>query len=85
MSISREEFLRLLPAVVPAFQADGNTVAWSEGDRPRTIRLVPLSARRIGSVSVPSHRVDIVLEQCAEAEGEAFMARFHRAFLRGGG
>ena len=70
MSISREEFLRLLPGVV--------------GPRV-TIRLVPLPALRFSSLAIPRHRVDITLDGGSDAEGEAFMARFHRAFLRGGG
>jgi hypothetical protein len=85
MSLSREEFFRLLPAAVGAFAVDGEMVRWFAGDRTRTIRLVHLADRRVGSVVLPRHRVEIVLEACSEAEGEAFMERFHRAFLRGGG
>ena len=85
MSLVREEFFRLLPGAVGACEVDGDTVRWSEGGRGGTIRLVPLEDRRLGSVVVPRHRVEIALEVCSEAEGEAFMGRFHRAFLRGGG
>jgi len=85
MSLSREEFLRLLPAAVPVFDVDGDTVRWSEGGRPWRIRLVPLAPLRVAGARLPRHRVDIVLRECAADEGGAFMARFHRAFLRGGG
>jgi sulfur carrier protein ThiS len=85
MSLNREEFFRRLPAVVGSFGVDGETVRWSDGNRGWTIRLVPLADRRLGSVVVPRHRVEIALEACSEAEGEAFMDRFQRAFLRGGG
>ena len=85
MSLLREELFRLLPAVVAVWDAYGDTLRWSEGGRSGTIRLVPLADRRLGSVVVPRHRVEIALEECTEAEGEAFMSRFHRAFLRGGG
>ena len=85
MSLLREEFFRLLPAAVPAYEVDGDTVRWSEGGRGGTIRLVRLEDRRLGSVVIPRHRVEIALEVESEAEGEAFLARFHRAFLRGGG
>jgi hypothetical protein len=85
MSLSREEFLRLLPAAVPAFDFDGDVINWSDADRRGTIHLVPLADHRLGSVVVPRHRVDIVLEGWSEAEGDAFMERFQRAFLRGGG
>ncbi len=85
MSLLREEFFRLLPAAVAVWEVDGDTVRWSEDGRGGTIRLVRLEGRRMGSVVIPRHRVEIALEVCSEAEGEAFMARFHRAFLRGGG
>ncbi len=85
MSLLAEEFFRLLPAVVAVYEVNGDTVRWSEGGRVGTIRLVRLEDRRLGSVVVPRHRVEIVLEDCPETEGEAFLDRFHRAFLRGGG
>jgi hypothetical protein len=85
MSLSRDEFLRLLPAAVGPFEVDGETIRGSNGDRSWTIRLVPLSGRRLGSVVVSRHRVEIDLKSHSEAEGEAFMDRFHRGFLRGGG
>jgi hypothetical protein len=85
MTISREEFLRFLRAVVPAAEDDGETVRWLDGNRRWTIRLVPLSPRPMAGAALPRHRVEIVLDACTEDEGDAFMARFHRAFLRGGG
>ncbi len=85
MSLSREEFFRLLPAAVGPFEVDGETIRWSGEDHRWTIRLVPLADRTMGSVVVPRHRVEITLESRSEAEGEAFMDRFHRGFLRGGG
>jgi hypothetical protein len=85
MSISREDFLRLLPAVVGSFEVDGERVRWSDRDRAWTITLTPLADRRLGSVVVPRYRVEVALDACPEAEGEAFMARFHRTFMRGGG
>ena len=85
MSLLREEFFRLLPGAVDTFEVEGDTVRWSESGRAGTIRLVRLEDRRLGSVDLPRHGVEIALEGCSEAEGELFMARFHRAFLRGGG
>jgi hypothetical protein len=85
MSVSRAEFFRLLPAVVASFEADGDVIRWSDAARSWTIRLVPLPDRQLGSVTVPRHRVEVSLDACSEVEGERFMARFHRAFLRGGG
>ena len=85
MSITREEFFRFLPAAVGSFVVDGDTIRTRDGTGGWLIRLTPLADHRAGSVVVPRHRVEIVLETCSEVEGEAFMARFHRAFLRGGG
>lgn len=92
MSISREEFLRLLPAVLVG-QPSSLTGSGAEllveasivvGQATR-LRLVPLPDRRLGSVVMPRHRVEISIEGCSDADAEAFMARFHQAFLRGGG
>ncbi len=85
MSLTREEFFRLLPGAVSAHEVDDDTVRWSEAGRGGTIRLVRLEDRRLGSVVVPRHRVELALEACSEADGEAFLVRFLRAFLRGGG
>ena len=85
MSLSREEFFRLLPAAVGPFDVNGETIQWSDGDRRWTIRLIPLADSSLGTVVVPRHRVEIALESRSEAEGEAFMDRFRRGFLRGGG
>jgi len=85
MSVSREEFFRLLPAAVGPFEADGELARGTDGDRRWNIRLAALPDLHLGSAVLPRHRVEIVLEACSEAESEAFMARFHRAFLRGGG
>ena len=85
MSVSRDEFFRLLPGAVGSFVVNGDTIRLADGNRGWIIRLVPLADYRAGSVVVPRHRVEIVLEACSEAEGKAFLARFHRAFLRGGG
>jgi len=85
MSLSREEFFRLLPAAVGAFEADGELVRWVDQGRGWNIRVVPLPDLRLGSAAIPRHRVEIVFEACSEAEGAAFLERLHRAFLRGGG
>ena len=87
MSISQEEFARLLPAAVgrDGFTAAEGCYDGREDQRSWTIRLVPLPVRPLGSVQLPRHRVEIFLEGYSEREAEAFMVRFHRGFLRGGG
>lgn len=85
MSLTREEFVRLLPTAVGPFEEDGNTLRGHGTACGWLIRLTLLAGRRVGSMEMPRHQVEIVLEGCAESEAEAFMERFHRAFLRGGG
>jgi hypothetical protein len=85
MSIDREDFLRLLPSAVGPFDLDGQVARSSDGARAWTILLVPMTDRRLGSVAIPRHRVEITLEGYSEAEAKAFIERFERGFLRGGG
>ena len=87
MSLSREEFLRLLPAAVglsPVEEVAG-VFRGSDGSRGWTLRLMPLADRRVGSVVLPRHRVELRFDGYSEADVEAFMVRFHRGFQRGGG
>jgi hypothetical protein len=85
MSLTRAEFLRLLPAAVGPFEIHGETIRPSDGNRDWAIRLTPVPDRHLGRVSVPRLLVAIAIDGCSEAEGEAFMDQFHRAFLRAGG
>ena len=85
MAISREEFFRLLTAALGTFESDGDIARGTSGGVPWAVSLAPLPDHRLGSVVVPRHRVDITIEAPAQAAGAAFLDRFHRAFLRGGG
>lgn len=85
MSLSREEFFRLLPSAVGPFDMDGDAIRGSAGACRWSIGLVRLDDHRAGSVVVPRHRVVIVIDGCSEADAAAFMERFRRGFLRGGG
>ncbi|WP_291270970.1 hypothetical protein [Geothrix sp.] len=87
MSIDREAFRRLLPGAVGAapMREEGDTFCGAEGRRRWRIQVTPLAERRLGSLALPRHRVEIQLEGYLEDEAEAFLARFHRGFQRGGG
>jgi len=87
MTLSREEFRRLLPGAVGSAPAEGEDGVFAGGEASRrwTIRLVTLPDLRVGRITLPRHRVEIRLEGYAEGEAEGFMARFHRGFQRGGG
>jgi hypothetical protein len=85
MSLSREEFFRLLPSAVGPVEASGDTIQGNAGACRWRIALVRLADHRAGSVLVPRHRIDVLIEGCSETDAEAFMERFRRGFLRGGG
>ena len=87
MSLSREDFLRLLPAAVGlvAIAEEDGVFSHAENGRRWTIRLAPLADWRAGSVVLPRHRVELHFEGYTDQEGEAFLVRFHRGFQRGGG
>ncbi len=87
MTLTRADFLRLLPGAVGRVpvQEAGDTYLGGEGDRTWSLRLVPLEDQRLGSVSLPRHRVELHLEGYSQPEVEAFLSRFLRGFQRGGG
>ncbi|GLH71806.1 hypothetical protein GETHLI_03080 [Geothrix limicola] len=86
MSLSRAEFLRLLPGAVGSVPIEeAGTFGASDGRRCWTLRLCPLADQHVGSVNLPRHRVELRLEGYSDEEAAAFMVRFHRGFLRGGG
>lgn len=86
MALTREEFLRLLPGTLGVAALPGDQVfVGGEGPRSWSLTLVPLPEWRVGALRLPRLRVDFRFEGHSSTEVEAFMARFHRAFLRGGG
>ena len=87
MTISREDFLRLLPEAVghtPQAGADG-VFRHAEGGRGWSLALQPLEPLRLGRLSLVRHRVELTFEGQSADQVAAFMARFHRGFQRGGG
>lgn len=87
MSISREEFLRLLPGAVGSVMAarEDGTFRGTDGPRSWSLRLVPLGHLSLGSMKLARHRIELQLKGYSEVEAEAFLARFQRGFQRGGG
>lgn len=87
MSISRPDFLRRLPAAVgqEAVREENGRFSGREGGGRWSLRLVPLPDRQLARVVLPCHRVEIGLEGYDDPGIEAFMARFLRAYQRGGG
>lgn len=87
MALTPAVFLRDLPRAMGDLDyavADGRVDAVSEGRR-LTIGLEPLPPRVIGLLSLERSQVTLDFEGWAQAEREAFLERFDRAYQRGGG
>lgn len=85
MAISREEFIRVLPVVLgPNDRMDvtANSIQLLVDDAIINIRLESKPEVAIASLRLPSLQVQINLHASVS---ETFMARFNRAFQRGGG
>lgn len=87
MTISRDAFVRGLPAAVAhaPYRVQGDDFVHGKATHGWRIRLTPLPERRIASLVLERHAVEIHLRGY-DAEGErAFLERFELAFRRGGG
>ena len=87
MSLSRDEFLRLLPVAVggAAIEEMDGCFRGSDDQGRWTIQVHPIKDLCLGSVILPRHRIDLCLEGYSEEAERAFLVRFHRGFQRGGG
>jgi hypothetical protein len=87
MTISREEFLRLLPGAVEGsiYREEGGDVTCGDADHGWRLRLEALPPLCHGTLALPRHRVEIRLTGYGSGEAEAFLSRFESRFQRGGG
>ena len=87
MTLSREEFLRTLPAAVGRMPCtiEGDLLRLDDGKRCVTFRLSDVEPRRIGALSLPALNVEFLFIGYTKAQRQAFMDRFERYFQRGGG
>jgi hypothetical protein len=87
MTITREDFCRLLPAAVnhvPFAEIDGAYVH-EDGARGWRICLAALPQLKIGLIRLERHHVEFKFSGYSPKEIEAFMSRFEMYFRRGGG
>jgi len=87
LSITRPEFLRVLPAALggmPFHERDSGIEA-GDGSRQVGIEFLRSGTRMLGSLSLPTLVVIMELRGFTEAERTAFLRRFDQAFQRGGG
>ncbi len=88
MTISRADFLRLLPAALghAPFVAEGDILHGGTDDGGHwQITLTSLDDLVLGPVRLPRQRVDFAFSGCSTEQVEAFMRRFERYYQRAGG
>jgi hypothetical protein len=87
MTLSRDEFLRSLPAAVghAAFRVHDGDIRPLDPAQPWRIVLAPLPDLRLGMITLPRQRVEILLADCSDEEAKRFLARFELYFRRAGG
>lgn len=87
MTITREEFLRLLPAAVAGapFTTSGGQFIHEHGGRGWRINLTPLPDLAHGLIRLERQRVEFAFCGYEQEEIAAFFRRFDLYFARGGG
>ena len=87
MGITHSEFFRTLASALPSmrYTVQDRDVVIDDGARRLVIQLSPEGRRRIAALSLPTTQVHFTFSGYSPADVEQFMARFDRAFQRGGG
>lgn len=87
MGITHAEFLRLLPRALGTddFRVSANSIEAVLSTGNVRIELGPEGERRIALMRMPMTSVKITLDRISEPDVDAFLARFDRAYQRGGG
>jgi len=87
MGYTHADFLRLLPKAVgdADIRIDGRVIRIAAGERRLRIDLSEESVRRLGHFRLPVTHVRLTFSGYSEAEREAALERFWRAYQKGGG
>lgn len=87
MTITRADFLRLLPAAVKhaPFVEEAAAFVYREDERSWRIGFEPLPLLRLGLIRLERHQLDFAFSGYSEQEIADFMGRFEMYFRRGGG
>lgn len=87
MTITQEEFLRLLPAAVDGapFASSGRAFSHEDGRRGWRIALTPLPELAHGLIRLERQRVEFAFRGYSNDEIADFFRRFDLYFARGGG
>ena len=87
MSITHNEFFRLLPRAVndAAVARQGNRIDITTGTGLVKITLAPETVRKLAMLEFPVTEVTIEFNGFSASERVAFLARFDLAYQKGGG
>jgi hypothetical protein len=87
MTITRVDFLRLLPVAVgnARWRIEGDEIIGEDGTAPWRIRLEEMPGRSFGPMELPVLGVTLDLDGTSESESAAFVGRFLLGFQRAGG
>lgn len=87
MALTRADLMRLLPGAAGPlpWTAEGGRVRIGTAEAGVDLLVEPLPPRSFGPVAIPRLKVAFAFRGWDEAEQRAFLARFDRAFQRGGG
>jgi hypothetical protein len=87
MGYTHKEFMRLLPKAVGGadMTVTGREIEVRDGDRSLRIELGEETERRLGLFRLPMLPINLVFSGYGEAEIEAALDRFWRAYQKGGG
>ncbi len=87
MGITHSEFFRILPTAMATlpYTVQGYDVIINDDTRRLVISLSPESRRRLGALSLPTTQVHFTFSGYYPQDVDRFLARFDRAFQRGGG
>ena len=87
MGLTHSDFFRTLPAALSAlpYTVQGHDVIVNDDTRRLVISLSPEGRRRIAALSLPITQVHFTFSGYSQQDIDRFMARFDRAFQRGGG
>lgn len=87
MTISHRDFFRILPGALRTddFRIDGNRIIAGAGSRRLEIIVSPETRRRVALLTLPVTHVSLEFMGYDTQQAAAALARFDRAFQRGGG
>lgn len=87
MTISRNEFLRLLPVALAKFdyELDGNSISFGLAQGNAVIKLKRETERKIASLRLPVLYVEFRFDMVPEKRQQELLQHFFKIYQRGGG